>query len=41
MKMSGTYAGNPANGDFRFTRVRAHSQQGKWQIVAAHSGLIA
>jgi ketosteroid isomerase-like protein len=40
MQMSGTYAGNPANGDFRFTRVWARSQQGKWQIVAAHAGLI-
>ena len=40
MQMSGTYAGNPANGDFRFTRVWALSQQGKWQIVAAHAGLI-
>jgi ketosteroid isomerase-like protein len=40
MQMSGTYAGNPANGNFRFTRVWALSQQGKWQIVAAHAGLI-
>jgi ketosteroid isomerase-like protein len=41
MQISGTYAGNLANGDFRFTRVWARSQQGKWQIVAAHAGLIA
>lgn len=41
MQMSGTYAGNPANGDLRFTRVWARSPTGKWQIVAAHSGLIA
>jgi ketosteroid isomerase-like protein len=41
MQMSGTYAGIPANGDFRFTRVWARSQQGKWQIVAAQAGLIA
>jgi len=41
MQLSGTYAGNPANGDFRFTRVWARSQREKWQIVAAHAGLIA
>ena len=41
MQMSGTYAGDPANGDFRFTRVWARSQQGKWQIVAAHAGRIS
>ena len=39
--LSGTYEGSPANGDFRFTRVWARSQQNKWQIVAAHAGLIA
>jgi ketosteroid isomerase-like protein len=41
MQMSGTYGGAPANGDFRFTRVWARSQQGRWQIMAAHAGLIA
>jgi len=40
MQLSGTYDGAPANGDFRFTRVWARSQQQKWQIVAAHAGLI-
>jgi ketosteroid isomerase-like protein len=41
MQLSGTYGGAPANGDFRFTRVWARSQQERWQIVAAHAGLIA
>ncbi len=41
MQLSGTYGGAPANGDFRFTRVWARSQQQRWQIVAAHAGLIA
>jgi ketosteroid isomerase-like protein len=41
MQVSGTYEGSPANGDFRFTRVWARSQQERWQIVAAHSVLIA
>jgi ketosteroid isomerase-like protein len=40
MQLSGTYDGAPANGDFRFTRVWARSQQQGWQIVAAHAGLI-
>jgi ketosteroid isomerase-like protein len=41
MQLIGTYEGAPANGDFRFTRVWARSQQETWQIVAAHAGLIA
>jgi ketosteroid isomerase-like protein len=41
MQVSGTYAGAPANGKFRFTRVWARSQQERWQIVAAHSVLLA
>ena len=41
MSVAGTYAGTPANGDFRFTRVWAHAGREKWQIVAAHSSLIA
>jgi ketosteroid isomerase-like protein len=40
MQLSGTYEGAPANGNFRFTRVWARSQQERWQIVAAHAGLI-
>jgi ketosteroid isomerase-like protein len=41
MHLLGTYEGAPANGDFRFTRVWARSQQERWQIIAAHAGLIA
>ena len=41
MSLTGTYAGAPANGDFRFTRVWANIGREKWQIVAAHSSLIA
>jgi ketosteroid isomerase-like protein len=41
MQVSGTYEGAPANGDFRFTRVWTRSQLERWQIVAAHSVLIA
>jgi ketosteroid isomerase-like protein len=41
MQVSGTYEGAPANGDFRFTRVWARSQQERWQIVVAYSVLIA
>jgi ketosteroid isomerase-like protein len=41
MRVSGTYEDVPANGDFRFTRVWARSQREGWQIVAAHSVLIA
>ena len=40
MQISGIYRHAPANGDFRFTRVWARSQQHGWQIVAAHSVLI-
>jgi ketosteroid isomerase-like protein len=41
MQLSGNYNGNPANGDFRFTRVWSVSANGKWHIIAAHIGLIA
>jgi ketosteroid isomerase-like protein len=41
MQLSGSYQGNPANGDFRFTRVWAVAESGAWQIVAAHIGMIA
>lgn len=41
MQLSGTYSGAPANGDFRFTRVWARSQDARWQIVAAHSSRLA
>lgn len=41
VQIAGTYAGQPAGGDFRFTRVWAESPTGRWQVVAAHSGTIA
>jgi hypothetical protein len=40
MKMMGSYAGQPANGNFRFTRVWAISAREKWQTVAAHIGMV-
>jgi len=40
MQLSGTYQGAPANGDFRFTRVWSRTHQERWQVVAAHAGLI-
>jgi ketosteroid isomerase-like protein len=41
MQIMGSYQGSPANGDFRFTRVWARSQQDTWHIVAAHIGQVA
>ncbi len=41
MQLSGSYAGQPASGDFRFTRVWAVSSSGNWHIVAAHIGMVA
>jgi ketosteroid isomerase-like protein len=41
MRLSGTYDGHPANGDFRFTRVWALSSEKTWQVIAAHATLIA
>ena len=38
MKITGSYNGSPAHGDFRFTRVWAISSSGSWHIVAAHIG---
>jgi hypothetical protein len=40
MQLRGTYAGAPANGDFRFTRVWAPASEDAWHVVAAHAGLI-
>ncbi len=40
MSISGTYNNNPANGNFRFTRVWTQTTNGNWQIVAGHAGLI-
>jgi ketosteroid isomerase-like protein len=41
MQLSGSYNGTPTSGNFRFTRVWAQSSAGTWQIIAAHSGIIA
>lgn len=41
MKITGTYDGSPANGDFRFTRVWSLNSSESWQIIAGHSCLIA
>ena len=40
MRLQGTYAGLPASGEFRFTRVWAPSSQNTWHVVAAHAGLV-
>jgi ketosteroid isomerase-like protein len=38
MRLSGTYDGSPANGDFRFTRVWAVApDSSSWHIVVAHA----
>lgn len=39
-KISGTYDGNPANGDFRFTRIWA-SEGNNLQVKIAHSSVVA
>ena len=41
VKLSGKYAGNCANGNFRFTRVWALSTENQWHVIAAHSTLLA
>jgi ketosteroid isomerase-like protein len=40
MQILGSYNDNPANGDFRFTRVWAISPRGNWHIIAAHIGMV-
>jgi hypothetical protein len=39
MRVAGTYDGNPANGDFRFTRVWALTFENSLRVVAAHAGI--
>ena len=39
--LSGSFAGTPSDGDFRFTRVWARSDGGTWQVVAGHSSNVA
>lgn len=37
----GSYAGATSEADFRFTRVWTLSSNGTWQVVAAHSSVVA
>lgn len=39
-RILGSFAGETAENDFRFTRVWARTATGGWQVVVAHSGLI-
>ena len=39
-EIQGVYNGQPANGNFRFTRVWSNIS-GKWQVIAGHSSIIA
>lgn len=41
VQISGKYAGQPAGGDFRFTRVWAQSADNTWRVAAAHAGVVA
>ncbi|MGP8226450.1 MAG: nuclear transport factor 2 family protein [Terracidiphilus sp.] len=42
MRLSGSYNGSTANGDFRFTRVwSAVAGESRWHIVAAHASLVS
>ncbi|WP_103670442.1 nuclear transport factor 2 family protein [Pseudanabaena sp. BC1403] len=40
MQILGSYDGNPANGDFRFTRIWTVSSRETWHIIAAHIGMV-
>lgn len=41
VQLSGSYNGTPTNGVFRFTRVWSQSQDGTWQVIAGHSGVVS
>ncbi|AFZ33908.1 hypothetical protein Sta7437_0295 [Stanieria cyanosphaera PCC 7437] len=41
VKIVGTYAGIPSEADLRFTRVWASTSSGSWQVVVAHSSVVA
>jgi hypothetical protein len=41
INLLGTYAGNDAGGKFRFTRVWTINTEHQWQVIAAHSSLLA
>jgi hypothetical protein len=41
LRLSGTYGGGPADGDFRFTRVWCPAPgKDSWHVVAAHAVLV-
>lgn len=40
LNLEGTYAGDNANGKFRFTRVWALNNSQQWQVIAAHSCIL-
>ncbi|MDV2079170.1 nuclear transport factor 2 family protein [Marinobacter xestospongiae] len=40
VRLCGQYAGQPANGTFRFTRVWRCNDDGTWQVAAAHATLL-
>lgn len=40
-QLAGTYNGDAANGDFRFTRVWALYADNMWRVMAAHAGIVA
>ena len=39
--LSGSFAGTPSEGDFRFTRIWALSEGGMWRVIAGHSSIVA
>lgn len=40
VQITGKYAGQPADGDFRFTRIWKQLSDNQWQVVIAHTGII-
>ncbi|WP_145146103.1 nuclear transport factor 2 family protein [Pseudomonas duriflava] len=40
VQISGKYAGQPADGDFRFTRIWKRRSDSQWQVAVAHAGII-
>ena len=41
VQLTGSFAGTPSAGDFRFTRVWAPAETGAWQVIAGHSSIVA
>ncbi|ODC03167.1 hypothetical protein BFW38_06005 [Terasakiispira papahanaumokuakeensis] len=39
--IQGDYDGHPANGTFRFTRVWQNTADDHWEVIAAHSSVVA